>query len=75
MEKQNKGQEDLKASLDVGIKSMSEQLRKNENQDKLQEMFLVLSALPEKIEASLLSSQNNSSFINEMQVCRMYNGM
>lgn len=77
MEKQNKGQEDLKASLDVGIKSMSEELRKNENQDKLQEMFLVLSALPEKIEASLLSSQNNihSSFINEMQVCRMYNGM
>ncbi|KAL6128714.1 hypothetical protein ACLB2K_072069 [Fragaria x ananassa] len=66
---QNKGQEDLKASLDVGIKSMSEELRKNENQDKLQEMFLVLSALPEKIEASLLSSQNNihSSFINEMQ--------
>ncbi|KAL6126180.1 hypothetical protein ACLB2K_074231 [Fragaria x ananassa] len=65
----NKGQEDLKASLDVGIKSMSEQLRKNENQDKLQEMFLVLSALPEKIEASMLSSQNNihSSFINEMQ--------
>nr|XP_011469013.1 PREDICTED: protein PAIR1 [Fragaria vesca subsp. vesca] len=65
----NKGQEDLKASLDVGIKSMSEQLSKNENQDKLQEMFLVLSALPEKIEASVLSSQNNihSSFIKEMQ--------
>ncbi|XP_024175876.1 putative recombination initiation defects 3 isoform X2 [Rosa chinensis] len=65
----NKGQEDFKASLDAGIKSMSEQLSKNENQDKLQEMFLVLSTLPEKIEASILSSQNNlhSSFIKEMQ--------
>ncbi|XP_050385357.1 putative recombination initiation defects 3 [Argentina anserina] len=65
----SKGQEDLKANLDVGFKSMSELLSKNENQDKLQEMFLVLSALPEKIEASLLSSQSNmhSFFIREMQ--------
>ncbi|KAK9951670.1 hypothetical protein M0R45_007106 [Rubus argutus] len=55
----NKGQEDFKTSFDAGIKSMLEQLSKNPNQDKLQEMFLVLSALPEKIEASLLSSQNS----------------
>lgn len=50
---------------------MLEQLSKNPNQDKLQEMFLVLSALPEKIEASLLSSQNklHNSFIKEVQVC------
>ncbi|KAK9910434.1 hypothetical protein M0R45_034395 [Rubus argutus] len=65
----NKGQEDFKTSFDAGIKSMLEQLSKNPNQDKLQEMFLVLSALPEKIEASLLSSQNklHNSFIKEVQ--------
>ncbi|CAB4300394.1 unnamed protein product [Prunus armeniaca] len=68
----SKGQEDFKASLDGGIKSMSEQLSKNTYQDKLQEMFLVHSALPEKIEiieASLLKSQNklHDSFIKEMQ--------
>ncbi|XP_016650015.1 PREDICTED: protein PAIR1 [Prunus mume] len=68
----SKGQEDFKASLDGGIKSMSEQLSKNTYQDKLQEMFLVLSALPEKIEiieASLLKSQTklHDSFIKEMQ--------
>lgn len=58
---------------------MSEQLSKNTYQDKLQEMFLVLSALPEKIEiieASLLKSQNklHDSFIKEMRVCMMNNG-
>lgn len=79
MVKQIKGQEDFKASLDGGIKSMSEQLSENTYSEKLQEMFLVLSALPEKIEiieASLLKSQNNLhvSFVKEMQVCMMYNG-
>ncbi|XP_034197948.1 putative recombination initiation defects 3, partial [Prunus dulcis] len=68
----SKRQEDFKASFDGGIKSMSEQLSKNNSQDKLQEMFLVLSALPVKIEiieASLLKSQNklHDSFVKEMQ--------
>ncbi|XP_068314651.1 putative recombination initiation defects 3 [Pyrus communis] len=67
-----KGQEDFKTSLDGGIKSISEEVSKNTYQDKLQEIFLALSALPEKIgvtEAALLKSQNklHDSFIKEMQ--------
>ncbi|KAB2597699.1 protein PAIR1-like [Pyrus ussuriensis x Pyrus communis] len=67
-----RGQEDFKTSLDGGIKSISEEVSKNTYQDKLQEIFLALSALPEKIgvtEAALLKSQNklHDSFIKEMQ--------
>ncbi|KAM2383202.1 hypothetical protein COP2_041974 [Malus domestica] len=66
-----KGQEDFKTSLDGGIKSISE-VSKITYQDKLQEISLALSALPEKIgvtEATLLKSQNklHESFVKEMQ--------
>ncbi|KAM1019394.1 hypothetical protein ACFX13_041480 [Malus domestica] len=67
-----KGQEDFKTSLDGGIKSISEEVSKITYQDKLQEISLALSALPEKIgvtEATLLKSQNklHESFVKEMQ--------
>ncbi|KAM1486438.1 hypothetical protein ACFX2I_000637 [Malus domestica] len=67
-----KGQEDFKTRLEGGIKSISEEVSKNTYQDKLQEIFLALSALPEKIgvaEAALLKSQNklHDSFIKELQ--------
>ncbi|WRX10095.1 hypothetical protein QQP08_002582 [Theobroma cacao] len=55
--KQNNGQEDIKASLDGGMKAISDQLNKDIYRDKLQQIFLVLSALPEQTEASLLKLQ------------------
>lgn len=67
---QNKGQEDIKASLDEGLKSISDELNKDLCEDKLQEILSVLSALPGQIEASFLKVQNNFSntFTKEMQV-------
>ncbi|KAJ4728273.1 Protein PAIR1-like protein [Melia azedarach] len=50
----NKGQEDVKASLDGGLKYLFDQLGKNLYEDKFKEIFLELSSLPGKIEASLL---------------------
>ncbi|XP_024027690.1 protein PAIR1 [Morus notabilis] len=48
----SKEQEDMKASLDGGFKSIFEQVNKHTYQDKFQEILSVLSALPEKLEAS-----------------------
>ncbi|XP_062086953.1 putative recombination initiation defects 3 [Humulus lupulus] len=64
-----KGQEDIKASLDLGFKSTSDQVNKHTYQDKFQEIFSVLSTLPQKIEASIQKSQNEfrNSFAKEMQ--------
>ncbi|KAG8663796.1 putative recombination initiation defects 3 isoform X2 [Manihot esculenta] len=53
-----KGQEDTKFSLDGNLKSISDQLCKDIYQEKLQEIFSVLSALPKQMEALLLKSQN-----------------
>nr|XP_048320842.1 putative recombination initiation defects 3 isoform X2 [Ziziphus jujuba var. spinosa] len=65
----HKGQEDIRAIFEGGFKSISELVRKGTYQDKLQEIFLVLSALPEKIEATILKSQNElcNSVIKELQ--------
>ncbi|WCJ22785.1 Protein PAIR1 [Euphorbia peplus] len=54
-----KGQEDTKLSLEGRLKSISDQLRTETSHDKLQQIFLVLSALPEQIEASLQKLQND----------------
>ncbi|GMN44924.1 hypothetical protein TIFTF001_014127 [Ficus carica] len=71
----NKGQEDIKSSLDGGFKSITEQLSKHTYQDKFRELLLVLSALPEKIEASIQKSLNelHNSFTKEIQAiaCRL----
>ncbi|XWS32177.1 hypothetical protein CRYUN_Cryun23aG0138500 [Craigia yunnanensis] len=50
----NKGQEDIKVSIDGGMKAISDQLNMDIYRDKLQKIFLVLSALPEQMEASLI---------------------
>lgn len=62
----NKGQEDIKTGLDGGLKSLSDQLGKDIYEDKFKEIFLELSSLPKKIEASLLKLQNELfSFLTE----------
>ncbi|OMO78776.1 protein PAIR1-like protein [Corchorus capsularis] len=65
----NKGQEDIKASLDGGLKAISDQLDKDIYQNKLQQIFLVLSAFPEQMEASLVKLQNElcNTFTNEIK--------
>lgn len=62
----NKGQEDIKTGLDGGLKSLSDQLGKDIYEDKFKDIFLELSSLPRKIEASLLKLQNELfSFLTE----------
>ncbi|XP_021906204.1 protein PAIR1 isoform X2 [Carica papaya] len=65
----NKGQEDTKASLEAGIKSVSDQLSKDAYQERLQQIFLLLSAIPEQMGTSLRKLQNElcSTFIRDMQ--------
>ncbi|XWS77023.1 hypothetical protein CRYUN_Cryun01aG0228000 [Craigia yunnanensis] len=65
----NKGQEDIKASLHGGMKAISDQLNEDIYRDKLHQIFLVLSALPEQMEASLIKLQNElcNTFTNEMK--------
>ncbi|XP_058008405.1 putative recombination initiation defects 3 isoform X2 [Hevea brasiliensis] len=53
-----KGQEDAKFSLNENFKSISDRLSKDIYQEKLQQIFSVLSALPKQMEASLLKLQN-----------------
>ncbi|TYH06431.1 hypothetical protein ES288_A08G155700v1 [Gossypium darwinii] len=67
--KQIKGQEDMKTSLDGSMKAVSDQLNNDKFRDKLQQIFLVLSALPEQIEASLIKVRNElcSTFTNEIK--------
>lgn len=55
----NKGQEEIKANLENGLKSISDKLSKDPFQDKVQETHSKLSALPERIEAFLLHFQND----------------
>lgn len=69
--KQIKGQDDIKGSLDGSLKDVSDQLNNDKYRDKLQQIFLVLSALPEQIEASLIKVRNDlcNTFTNEIKVC------
>eukprot|EP00257_Ricinus_communis_P028429 XP_025015843.1 protein PAIR1 [Ricinus communis] len=64
-----KGQEDTKFTLDGSLKSISERLSKDISQDRLQQIFLVLSAFPQQMEASLLKLQSDLSmtFTKELQ--------
>ncbi|KAM4094698.1 hypothetical protein ACB094_06G214200 [Castanea mollissima] len=58
LQSMNKGQEDLKASVAGGFKLISDRLSKDIYQDKLQEIFKVVSALPQQVEASILRLQD-----------------
>lgn len=64
-----KGQEELKTNVDGSLKSLSDQVSKVTSQDKLHETFLVVSTLPQLIEASLqnLQKELHSNFSEEMQ--------
>ena len=73
MVNQNKGQGDLKASVAGGFKLISDRLSKDIYQDKLQETFKVVSALPQQVEASILRLQDKlgNTLFKEVQVCSM----
>ncbi|XP_057454635.1 putative recombination initiation defects 3 isoform X2 [Lotus japonicus] len=52
-----KGQEDIKARIDGSLKSVTEQLSQVTNNEKLQEVYLMVSAFPQLFEASLRNVQ------------------
>lgn len=56
--KQIKEQTDVKASLDGAVKSILEELTKSPNQEKLQKIALMLTAIPEQLETSLQKIQS-----------------
>lgn len=70
MANQNKGNEDIKASLDGCLKSLSDQFGKA-YEEKFKEILLVFSTLPVQTEASLLKLQNKlCNFLDEkLQAC------
>ncbi|KAL6569522.1 hypothetical protein OROMI_014036 [Orobanche minor] len=55
----SKGQEDIKTCLDIGLKSVSEQLKKIVNQENFGEIISNLSALSEKYDTQMLKLQND----------------
>ncbi|XP_038982727.1 putative recombination initiation defects 3 isoform X2 [Phoenix dactylifera] len=59
-----KREDDIKAFLDESLKSIADQIIKNSNSNKLNEITSAFSALPEKIEARLLKLQE--------EVCRVF---
>ncbi|KAK7816392.1 protein pair1 [Quercus suber] len=67
------GQEDLKASVAGGFKLISDQLSKDIYQDKLQEIFKVVSTFPQQVEASILILHDKlgNTLSKEVQVCTM----
>lgn len=72
LQQMSKGQEDIKASLDGCFKSISEQLIKHTNEDRLQEVFSALSALPGKVEGLMMKLQDqlHNTFTKEMEATR-----
>ncbi|CAA3032230.1 Hypothetical predicted protein [Olea europaea subsp. europaea] len=67
----NKGQEDIKAGVDGGFKSLSDQLEKNINQEDIKEIFSMISALSEKFDTQIMKLQSDlqKTFIKELQAC------
>nr|CAD1835143.1 unnamed protein product [Ananas comosus var. bracteatus] len=65
-----KGEDDIKSFLEGRLKSLPDQLMKNSNLNKLNEIFSTVSALPEQFEARLLKLQNDICriFTREMEV-------
>jgi hypothetical protein len=56
---QMKGQEEIKASINESLKSLSEQMSHITNIEKLQEVYMLVSAMPQLIEGSLRNLQND----------------
>lgn len=76
MWRQLKGEDDIKSFLEGRLKSLPDQLMKNSNLNKLNEIYSTVSALPEQFEARLLKLQNDICrvFTREMEVdiCNMF---
>ncbi|KAK2353748.1 putative recombination initiation defect [Trifolium repens] len=63
-----KGQEEIKASINESLKSLSEQMSHITNIEKLQEVYMLVSAMPQLIEGSLRNLQNDlQNTTKEMQ--------
>ncbi|KAL2461567.1 putative recombination initiation defects 3 [Abeliophyllum distichum] len=64
-----KGQEDIKAGVDGGFKSLSDQLKQNINQENFKEIFSLISALSEKFNTQImkLRSDLHETFTKEIQ--------
>ncbi|CAJ1950145.1 unnamed protein product [Sphenostylis stenocarpa] len=63
-----KGQEEFKAIVDGNLKSLSEQMSHVSKKEKLQDVYIAVSALPQLIEASLQNVQNDlCNITKEMQ--------
>ncbi|KAI5381447.1 hypothetical protein KIW84_UN0724, partial [Lathyrus oleraceus] len=54
-----RGQEELKASINESLKSVSEQMSHVTNIEKLQEVYMLVSAMPQLIEGSMRNLQND----------------
>ncbi|XP_024009090.1 protein PAIR1 isoform X2 [Eutrema salsugineum] len=65
-----KEQADIKASLDGAVKSILEELSKGPNQERLQKIVLMLTAIPEQVETALQKTQREiyHTFTREIQV-------
>lgn len=65
---QTKGQEEIKAIIEGSLKSLAEQMSHVSKKEKLQDVYLAVSALPQLIEASLQNVQNDlRNITKEMQ--------
>ncbi|KAJ8749002.1 hypothetical protein K2173_013442 [Erythroxylum novogranatense] len=69
VQQMKKGQEEMKNSLDESLKFTSEKLTRDLHGDKLEQISLMLSALPEQMEASHrdLQKELQMTFSKEMQ--------
>lgn len=56
---QMKGQEEIKASINGSLKSLSEQMSRVTDIEKLQEVYMLVSSMPQLIEGSLRNLQND----------------
>ncbi|XP_027905967.1 protein PAIR1 [Vigna unguiculata] len=63
-----KGQEEFKAMIDGNLKSLSEQMSHVSKKEKLQDVYLAVSSLPQLIEASMQNVKNDlCNITKEMQ--------
>lgn len=70
---QMRGQEELKASINESLKSVSEQMSHVTNIEKLQEVYMLVSAMPQLIEGSMRNLQNDlQKTTKEMQARKMW---
>jgi hypothetical protein len=66
---QMKGQEEIKASINGSLKSLSEQMSHVTDIEKLQEVYMLVSSMSQLIEGSLRNLQNDlQNTTKEMKV-------